>query len=317
MKLKPFILKISFLATLLVICYIGFVYIITQTFVDRNYYKFNQKSGSLILGISRAHDGISPSIIEQELNNSIKKPMLNFAFQKTQSAFGAVYLNAIKHKIDTTSKNGLFIISVTPGSFLISKGLKDSAHIELDKNTVLGKMTNFNSQPNYEYVRKCYDGSLYRGLLKPQKMFVVIHKDGWLEFKSRNISKEKQEAIKEQWMKQTNDSYRQIVKYQKKSEYRLQMLEKTIQYLNKFGTVILTRMPIDSSFLALEDNFWPGFNDRMNAISKENNIQYFDFSLTGNQYNTYDGSHLYSESAKRFTKTLCDSIKKYQAKKLQ
>ncbi|MDC9722467.1 MAG: hypothetical protein PSN34_06800 [Urechidicola sp.] len=216
MQIKSLILKISFLASLLVICYFGFVYNITQGHVDRNYYKFTYKASSLILGISRAHDGISPAIIEQELNNSIQKPMLNFAFEKTQSSYGAVYLNAIKHKIDTTSNSGLFILSVSPGNFLITKGLKDSANIELDKNTILRKMTNFNSHPNYEYVRKCYDGSLYRGLLKPQKMFVNIHPDGWLEFKSRKLSKEKQDAIKEHWMKLTNNGYRQVDKYQKK-----------------------------------------------------------------------------------------------------
>lgn len=317
MKVKTLIFKISFLASLLVLCYFGFVYNITQGYVDRNYYKFNHKAGSLILGISRAHDGISPAIIEQELNNSIQKPILNFAFEKSQSAYGAVYLNAIKHKIDTTSNNGLFILSVSPGSFLISNRVKDSAHVNLDKNTILGKMTNFNSQPNYEYVRKCYDGSLYRGLLKPQKMFVTIHPDGWLEFKSKNISKAVQEANKKRWMQQTNDGYRQVIKYQKKSEYRLQMLEETIEYLNNYGITIIIRTPIDSSFLALENNFWPDFNERINTISKRQDVPYFDFSTTGRLYNSYDGSHLYGDSAKRFTKTLCDSIKNYQTKNLQ
>lgn len=317
MQIKSLILKISFLASLLVICYFGFVYTITQGHVDRNYYKFTHKAGSLILGISRAHDAISPAIIEQELNNFIQKPMLNFAFEKSQSSYGAIYLNAIKHKIDTTSNNGLFVLSVSPGNFLITKGLKDSANIELDKNTILGKMTNFNSHPNYEYVRKCYDGSLYRGLLKPQEMLINIHPDGWLEFKSRKLSKEKQDAIKEHWMKLTNNGYRQVAKYQKKSEYRMQMLEETINYLNNYGTVIITRLPIDSSFLALEDNFWPDFNKRINVISNRQQVPYFDFSTTGNLYDSYDGSHLYGESAKRFTKTLCDSIKIHQAKNLQ
>ena len=317
MKVKSLILKISFLAAFLVICYFGFVYNLTQGYVDHNYNKFTYKAGSLVLGISRAHDGISPAIIEQKLNNSIQKPVLNFAFEKSQSAFGKVYLNAIKHKIDTTSTNGLFILSVSPGNFLISKNFKDSAHVELDKNTILGKMSNFNSQPNYEYIRKCFEGSLYRGLLGPQKLFVNIHPDGWLEFKTKKHSEEKRKANKDHWMKLTNDSYRQIVKYQKKSEYRLQMLEETINYLNKYGTVIITRMPIDSSFLALEDNFWSDFNERINVISNRQQVPYFDFSTTGDIYNSYDGSHLYGDSAKKFTKTLCDSIQKFQAKNLQ
>ena len=109
MKVKSLILKISFLAAFLVICYFGFVFKITQGYVDHNYNKFTYKAGSLVLGISRAHDGISPAIIEQKLNNSIQKPVLNFAFEKSQSAFGKVYLNAIKHKIDTTSTNGLYM----------------------------------------------------------------------------------------------------------------------------------------------------------------------------------------------------------------
>ena len=317
MKLKSLILKISFLASLLVICYFGFVYNITQGYVDRNYAKFTHKAGSLVIGISRAHDGISPEIIEQELSNSIQKPVLNFAIEKNQTSYGAVYLNAIKQKIDTTYNNGLFILSVSPGNFLISNKIKDSANIEIDKSTIMSTLSHFNSQPNYEYIRKCYDGSLYRGLLKPQKMYVNIHQDGWLEFKSRKLSKEKQEVNKKIWMEQTNNSYQQILKYQKKSEYRLQMLEETINYLNNYGTVIITRIPIDSSFLALEDAFWVDFNEQMNIISKRQKVSYFDFSDTGDNYNTYDGSHLYGESAKKFTKTLCDSIKIHQAKNLK
>ena len=312
MKVKSLILKITLLASLLVICYVGFVYNISQTYVDRSYSKFTHKAGNLILGISRAHDGISPKIIEQEFNNSIQKPVLNFAIEKTQTSYGAVYLNAIKHKIDSTSNNGLFILSVSPGSFLISKGMKDSANIDLDKNTLLAKMTHFNSQPNYEYIRKCYDGSLYRGLLKPQKMYVDIHPDGWLEFKSKKIDKEKLAVKRKLWMEQTNNSYQQILKHQKKSEYRMQMLEETISYLKNYGTVVVTRIPIDPDFLILENNFWTDFNQRMNIITDRQNVPYLDFSKTGNLYKTYDGSHLYGDSAKRFTKTLCDSILKYQ-----
>ena len=148
-------------------------------------------------------------------------------------------------------------------------------------------------------------------------MLVNIHPDGWLEFKSKKLSKETQKAIKKRWMKQTNDSYLQILKYQKKSEYRLQMLEETINYLNNYGTIIITRLPIDSSFLVLEDNFWPDFNERIKEISNRQDVAYFDFSLTGDSYNSYDGSHLFGDSAKRFTKTLCDSIKKYQSESLQ
>ncbi len=314
MKLKLFILKICFLASLLIITYFGFVYNITQTYVDRNYAKFTYKSNSLILGASRAHDGISPKIIEQELNDLVHKPVLNFAFEKSQSSYGAVYLNAIKQKIDTTITNGFFILSVSPGSFLISKSLKDSAHIELDKNTLIGKMTHFNSQANYEYIRKCYDGSLYRGLLKPQKMYVNIHPDGWLEFKSKNISKEKQEVQKKHWMEQTNNGYYQVLKYEKKSKYRLQMLEETINYLKNYGTVIITRMPLDDEFLTLENNFWKDFNQRIKTITKKQKVPYFDYSNTGNNYNLYDGSHLYGESAKKFTKILCDDIKNYLKK---
>ena len=178
-------------------------------------------------------------------------------------------------------------------------------------------MTNFNSHPNYEYVRKCYGQSLYRGLIKSPKMHFTIHQNGWVEFKSKKISADKLKAQKKYLMEKTNNGYRQVLKYQKKSEYRLQMLEETINYLNNYGTVVITRLPIDSSFLALEDNFWPDFNERIKVISNRQNIPYFDFSTTGYLYNSYDGSHLYSESAKRFTKTLCDSIKMHQAKNLQ
>ena len=81
MKTKTLILKISVLATLLVVTYIGLAYKTTQGNVDMYYSKFTHKGGSLIIGLSRARDGISPMIIEQEFNDKISKPNL----QKTKN----------------------------------------------------------------------------------------------------------------------------------------------------------------------------------------------------------------------------------------
>lgn len=314
MKTKVLIIKTSILAILLIATYLGASYKTTQGSVDKYYSKFTHKGGSLIIGLSRARDGLSPAVIEREFGDVIHHPVLNFAFEKTQSMFGDVLLKSIKQKIDTTSNNGLFILSVTPGSFFISKKMNDEFSQELDKNTLICKMDDFNKHPNFEYIRKCYSSPLYKTFFNKtnnDELIRVFHDDGWLEFKNESRNYKMTDTRIKTLKKIQYEGYTKMALYEKKSEYRISKFKETITYLQQHGTVILIRMPLDEDFLQLENDFFENFDNRIIEISIAYKVPYFNYT-TSKKYKTYDGSHLFSESAKRLTKKICDDIKSHQ-----
>ncbi|NBC06731.1 MAG: hypothetical protein GVY26_06010, partial [Bacteroidetes bacterium] len=81
---------------------------------DAFYWKSTYASSTLILGASRANQGISPDALEKELG--LEYSALNFAFTGIHSPYGAAYNELIKRKIDYDRTPGLFILSVHPGN---------------------------------------------------------------------------------------------------------------------------------------------------------------------------------------------------------
>lgn len=316
MKVQTFIIKIFILTSLLICTYYFFAHKLANSFVDDNYCKFTKETQSIIVGMSRAHDGISPSVLKAELSTkNIDLPILNFAIERSQSPYGEVYLNAIKKKIKPKTKNGIFILSVTPGNFFISERLNNDKEIfKIDKKTIVGKVNNLNIHPNYEYIRKCFSNSLYRGLyFNDYRITTVIHDDGWKEFKLQSNSYKISDQDIKKWTKETIEGYQAINNNvpQKKSEYRMNSFIKTIKYLKNHGKVFLTRLPINEKLLEFENMIDPNFNKEMKQIALDYEIEYFDYSNQGNKFGTYDGSHLYSNGAIEFTKELAKEIEPY------
>ena len=76
---------------------------------DSFYLKFTTpKQTSLILGNSKAAQGLKPEVFTHKL----KKNIYNYSFAINTSPFGPKYLKSIQSKLDTTNDNGLFIISI-------------------------------------------------------------------------------------------------------------------------------------------------------------------------------------------------------------
>ncbi|AOW21717.1 hypothetical protein [Urechidicola croceus] len=309
MKIKALIVKISILGSLIILMYVGAAYNLSQNFVDSYYHKFTYKSGSLIIGLSRGIYGVTPEVIEEEFNQEINKPVLNFAFDRVQSPYGDILLKAIKHKIDTTSSNGLFILSVSPASFFISNKINEENVKKIDEDKYLDRMTKFNMNPNFEYIRKCYDGSLYRGFIGSPENIRKSHTNGWIEFKEGFGSYKVSETQIKGWKEENFLGYLKVGENQIKSEYRISKFEQTITYLKKHGKVVLVRLPLDKDFVDLENNFWKNFDNEMATISENQNVPYLNYTTASNTYETFDGSHLFGYSAKLFTKKLCDDIK--------
>ena len=309
--MKHFLLNIILFCLVLLGTYFFFINKLSNGIVDENYYKFTKEAGGLIIGQSRANQGIDPKIIEEKLSNrGFNFPIVNFAFDGYQSFYGKVYLNAIKEKIKKGNKNGLFIISVNPGSFSVQKNMKNDSLLQMDDNLMLSKLTSFKSNPNYNYLINYYSNSLYNTLLKEDgPSNLIVHKNGWKELKQETKSNSFKESDIKQWKNETINNYSKLIKTKAVNKTRYNYLIETIIYLKQKGEVFLVRIPTDNDITDLENNNWKKFNQEFDSISNSHNIHFLDYSDL--KVKTYDGSHLFSESAKKFTNILTDDIKAY------
>ncbi|TGV03943.1 hypothetical protein [Flavivirga rizhaonensis] len=312
--LKSFVIKLFIIAITFITIYLFFIDKLAKGFVDTNYNKFTQEAGGLILGLSRANEGISTLIIEEELKKYdffSNKPLVNFALNEAH--FGEVYYEAIKKKIKTN--NGIFILSISPGNFTAPLGLDDEKVFEYDERLTLGKINNFVTSPNYNYIMNIYGASLYNSLHDfDQWNHRVSHLNGWNEVKLESELDTITDKDIEYWKSLTLKFYDQKIKTEQISSYRYNYFIKTIEYLKTKGEVFFIRMPSDSTILKIENSHWENFDFEMDSIAKSYHIPYFNYSKKSNNYKTYDGSHLESESAKKFTKLLCEDIKKLLTK---
>ncbi|MEC3908033.1 hypothetical protein VOI54_13460 [Tamlana sp. 2201CG12-4] len=308
--LKRFVIKLCTITILFILSYLFFVDKLAKGFVDTNYNKFTQEAGSLVLGLSRANEGISPYVIEEELKDYdfFGKPLVNFALNEAH--FGKVYYDAIKEKI--IGKPGLFILSVSPGNFTAPLGLDDEKILKYDESLTLGKIDDFTSSPNYNYIINTYGAPLYNSLHDlDQWQHRISHQNGWNEVRLKNGRNIITDKDIEYWKSLTFKFYNLKIKTEQLSTYRYNYFVKTIKYLKTKGEVILTRMPSDKDFLNFENTYWGNFDFEIDSIANRYHIPYFNYSKQFNSYKTYDGSHLESKSAKRFTKQLSKDIKVY------
>lgn len=276
---------------------------------DPFYLRFTSpKQKSLILGTSRAAQGIIPTILNKKVvANKYEGPFYNFSFTVLHSPFGEVYYNAIKNKIDTNTKNGLFIIAVNPWSIASKTDSKNLRESELE----LSKIKFFNSYPNYDYLKNAYKNSFFN-LLKEKtfnnKSIMFLHDDGWLEV-TMNISDKLIEKGSEEKLK--NYKNKQLPFY-KISNYRINYLKKTIHLLKEYGDIILVRIPVDNRMLEIENLLDKEFENRIHKIAKQNSCKYISYKDDGYIYP--DGNHLYKESGKKFTERLAIDINKLYSK---
>jgi hypothetical protein len=311
--MKRFLLKISLLSTLMLGLYIFHIHQLSQGFVDMYYPKFEREAGSLILGISREHMGISPAILQAGIGSEkFEGPLLNFAFEKTQSPYGEVYLSAIKKKLKPGVKNGLFILGVTPGGFMVPSWLEENDIKAYDENIMkVANVYSVSASPNYEYIFKFYGASLYTVYddSRENKIFRRYHQDGWNEFRTEIENKKVTPRDIDEWTLEGVMGARYIKNTERISEYRIEGLHRIAEYLKTRGRVIFVRTPIDTQFIEIEDDFWPDFNDRMNALADHLDISYLNYATPGHAFQTIDGSHLLGEGAIGFSTLLGKDIK--------
>lgn len=308
--MKRFIKNIIIFSTFILSIHLALAFTADEA-TDDYYAKVSTApQSSLILGTSRAFQGIIPSLLDSVVSGLDYAPTYNFAFTVKSSPFGKVYYEAIQKKVIQQKRKGYFIVTVDPWSL--------SENIEKDNETydsrsVLYNLDNITSNPNIEYLLKKYpDGwgkiawnKLESSILKSinQKLNESIHgsfreitSDGWLNvytsLDSTFVGNKQQENV---------NSYNTESKKKIFSEYRMNYLIKTIDFLNDRGDVYLVRLPVIKKMLAVEDNFIDDFDQRLApAIAACKGFLDLNTLNTG-PYQFNDAHHLHSSSARKAT----------------
>lgn len=262
------------------------------------------KQESLVLGVSRAAQGLVPSKIDSVLGKQYA-PLFNYAFAANYSPFGHVYHQAIKGKLkETDDRRGLFIITVDPRSISIDKDCEDTNDL-VDQFSFLNHMECFSCEPNLDYIlygHETYYKKIFLNMIRGEG---YLHDDGWLEIKVNN-DEESRRARRESKLADKNYERDYVP-----SEYRFRYLLKTIDLLQSKGDIYLVRLPLHSQILDRQNESYGDFDFILNKVSKERNIPYWNYSKD-ESYTFTDGSHMTAQSARRFSTELAQRIYDYK-----
>ncbi len=300
--MKHFLIKgILFLVICLTTFYL--VFYLADGYTDGMYLKFTSpKQTSLVLGTSKATQGIKPVVLNESLN---RDDIYNYAFTVVHSPYGPYYFESIKRKLEKTNQDGIFILQVDPYSISSTARNPENPEMFREKETAVGMIRNVNNKPNLEYLLWHYPHQFIfifkRRFGKVGKGF--LHDDGWVETTRDmdSIEIEKRIQSKAKAYKRNNTEY-------KLSRIRLSYLEKTIEYLQTYGKVYLVRIPVAKPLFDLENELDPEFDLKMQNIAGKLTIPYFNFSEMFNEFNYSDGNHLSSQSSELFSKILAKEI---------
>lgn len=264
------------------------------------------KQNSLIVGSSRAAQGILPNIIDSLYGTN---NMYNYAFTIAQTPFGKPYYNSISRKLDRKYKKGVFIIDVNPWTLseYKSSNINNSGYRE--DNTFIANTHFVNINPNVEYILESFkaknEAIIRNKYRKGLYQTFYVHDNGWLEvtIESDMISKSLRTENKIK-------NYRERLRnYKGFSDYRFKYLSKTIHLLRQYGDVYIVRLPVIEEMLEVENELVNDFDNKMNDLARDHQITYINMMPDNTHYDYTDGQHLTVVSAHRFSIDLALQIK--------
>jgi hypothetical protein len=296
--MRKFILQLSLFLLLVAITFTWMLFK-ADGYTDAFYVRFTTpKQNSLILGSSRAAQGVHPQVFAKIMNLDI----FNYAFTIHHSPYGEEYLKSIKKKLNPESNDGTFIITVDPWSISsLTSNPNDSLKFrELNKCVSTTKIVDLN--PNYDYLINNYVGRYYELIFnKSSQMF--LHDDGWLE-----VSISMDSLSNELRIKNKIKSYRlKNLPYFKFSSLRFKYLLKTINYLKNFGKVYLVQLPIHVEMEQIEEEFMPDFDSKIQELVPHTS-GYLNLTEFSDLFIYTDGNHLHKESGKLVTQRIAKWI---------
>lgn len=272
---------------------------------DAFYLKFtSSKKTNLILGTSKAAQGIQPDILKSVIDNDF----YNYAFALNSSPYGKVYLSSIKNKLYTQDTSQTFIIAIDPWSISsLTTNPNDTLNFRENKS-YLKAIPNTNRKVNYQYLCSFFTESYYKILSRKSTAF--LHNNGWLEVTLNEDSLKIQRRIEF-----TINDYRDKLKDYNFSTVRYSYLIRTIEYLNKYGKVYLIRLPVHHDLMEIEKQIIPNFNEEIQSAIDVAEA-YLDLSSYNSQFKYTDGVHLNTESGKDVSVLIANWIESNTKKNL-
>lgn len=295
--MKKFIYKLLIFSLIPLISLIGVCFLVDGS-TDPFYLRFTTpKQQNLILGTSRAAQGLHPKVFRDIMGVNI----YNYAFTIAHSPYGKVYLESIKEK-HNKKENGIFILTVDPWSISNWNNSANDLSKFRENDLFLKTMNYVAIYPNFEYI--------YENFSNLEEIFdysrtTYLHENGWLEIK--NIPMDSLS------LKKRINSKVKVYKYEHlpKTNYsniRFEFLMKTICYLSGYGEVYLVRLPIHPDMMVVENALMPKFDSVIgNAI--EISDGYLDLTKLNSSFRYTDGNHLHKTSGKKISKIIANWIK--------
>lgn len=282
-------------------------------YFDPFYLRFtNGKHHSMIVGTSRAAQGLQPSVLNEKLKSQYA-PLGNFSFTGLNSPFGSIYLRAIKKKLNKKKipAKKLFIVCISGTGISVKNNPSDEPGMYREKGLFLDKMFMIGQKgkPNFDYLSKNYTESWVKLLQPIKRGSMRLHKDGWLE-----VSLSMSEAnVNRRINRKVSNYQKDVVPTHAPSISRVEKLKETIEYLQKHGEVVLVRLPVDPRLKAIEDQYAPDVESIACEVATKYNIPYWTFMSRGSEYQYTDGNHLYKTSGKKISAEIADMIMQKRA----
>lgn len=275
---------------------------------DEYYLRFTTpRQRSMIVGGSRAAQGLHPSVFNEGLERDrFEGPLYGFAFTIAHSPYGPAYLHAIEEKLDPTTRNGLFLVQVDP--WLLSS-VKDSVtgreSFNEDDNAV-GAQYTWNRRPNYEYLVRYWDrgwGALGHWPMGDPDTSAVLLPDGRLD-----LHVDMSPAMVKGRTARKLRIYRQeYLPGRQLSDARFDHLRKVVKLLKEHGTVCLVRLPVGPGIASVEAEFAADLPTRLRALALAEEVHFIDLD-TIHDVRFTDGNHLDLSSGRRVSEALLRAL---------
>ncbi|MGI4737240.1 MAG: hypothetical protein ACRYG7_18905 [Janthinobacterium lividum] len=279
-----------------------------RSYVDAFYARFTAPAaGSLVLGTSRASQGIKPGVLAARLGGRYAGPWLNYAFTLAESPYGPGYLGSIQRKLAPGTRHGLFVLAVDPWSLALPKAvLAKQPLVFPEANSRVSQLRDVSQNPNLDYLAHYLHKPFYQLLLDTDSARVIerLHPDGWLEIALPPPSTDP--ALLRRRTAEKLATYRPLAASSRLAAARLLSLWETVEFLKKHGQVVLVRLPTGPAMAALEQDFQPNFDQLMRQLSERQGVSYLTY--LGQPYPTNDGNHLHRDAAEAFSQRLAADI---------
>jgi hypothetical protein len=273
-----------------------------RPYLDAFYARFTSPpASSLVLGTSRAAQGIKPAVLTARLGQRYAGPLLNYAFTLSESPYGPGYLSSVQRKLAPGTHHGLFVLAVDPWSLSMPKtALKTQPLVFPEAKSMVSQLRNVSQNPNFDYLARYLRQPFYQVLLHDTSGVERLHPDGWLEIALPPPSADTARLRQRETEKLA--TYRPLAASSYLSAARCQSLRQLIAFLKPHGQVVLVRIPTGAAMAALEQQYQPNFDQRMRQFG----VPYLNY--IDQRYPTNDGNHLHRSAAAQFSQRLAADI---------